>query len=84
MELNEFLETFGVRMGQIEAMGKQHINRYSFKDALQNFADMICKKQRETCAKIVAESESDMSKPSSILFLKNNIENAVQPKIEKL
>jgi hypothetical protein len=77
MELNEFLETFGVRMGQIEAMSKENIDGFSFEEALQNFADKICEKQRINCREnwVIAEDYKDE-------YIK--IETAEQPKIDEL
>lgn len=77
MQLNDFLYNFGYRMGQIECMSKENIDGYSFPEALQNFADKICEKQRENCEFQMKQNSIDWAYSRKII-------NAEQPKIEEL
>jgi len=57
------------------AVMKSLLDYYYFSEALQNFADRICKKQRENCAN---------TQHISVSIYKEQILNAEQPKIDEL
>ena len=88
MELNDFLERFlpdchnrlwsAVHNDEITEF---QFNITNFPEALQNFADKICEKQRENCAKSGWEDYVKVNRDDFAWF---EIKNAKQPKIEEL
>ena len=84
MELQEFLEKFLPDCEKIfdgRSITLMQFCYKNFPEALQNFIDKICKKQRELCAE-----EACLEWNNGIIGVidKWSIRNAEQPKIEEL
>ena len=94
MELNEFLERF--LPDYDEKFDEAYNNRHSvenpddeffdkyFSEALQNFADEICREQRDNCCRAFGHSREKYNdfENEGIGDSTYEIENAEQPKIE--
>jgi len=98
MELNEFLEKFlgNDKLSYFKKLNKKLDNTYDarealqlvydmqghFYEALQNYTDRICEKQRENCT-IVSKYYVNSVNTTFDNFLKE-MRNAEQPKIEEI
>ena len=102
MELTKFVEKFlpdcSIRYddfvknkydGMLQNLAIIDFVELNFQEALQNFTELICKKQRENCMNDIWYNNLENYIPdnlSSIFFdvLENNIDSAEQPKIDEL
>lgn len=100
MELNEFVKTFlpahdkrlekaliGVKSSQTIMLIKVGFISSNFEEALQNFANKICDKQKEMCAndaKCKFDNDVFSSSSTSIYSIMDAILNTQLPKIEDL
>jgi hypothetical protein len=86
MQLNKFLEKFLPDYGvllikeDVNLMDEHRMfNERHFVEALQNFADIICEKQRKECMNTYVLGADDIDN-----FLCIEIQNCKQPEIDKL
>jgi len=71
-------------MAKINNIESNFIDKY-FQEALQNFVDQICKKQREECNDLFLNYYDQYDYSSmDYLFRTDQILNAKQPKIDEL
>ena len=100
MKIYEFLERFLTDFNEKEIdftineigllfrikVESQKFYEKHFPEALQNFADKICEKQRENCAEntIIEKFKYETLLTEKINHIKEVIKNAEQPKIEEL
>jgi hypothetical protein len=93
MQLNEFLEKFlpeyekrhrlyVLNRGNFETEDQRvEFIEDNFPEAIQNFADRICEKQREICAEYYSNNVPYEQKEN---WMYNNILESKQPKIDEL
>jgi hypothetical protein len=88
MELNEFIEKFlpdywykVVHLGDTMVGWESRFVEKHFSDALENFANMICKKQREYCSDDIYNRCYELGGITGITL---DVENCKQPKIDEL
>jgi len=85
--LSKFLPDFNIRLRDARAQNPEWTAEHEakwianvFPEALQNFADMICEKQRENCADAYVEKYEDQFNG----FIFEAIFSAQQPKIDEI
>ena len=86
MELKEFIKKFaGCQMHEVE-VGDTAFDLYGkfFPEALQNFADKICEKQKEDCVAAAVKSIIKNGGKFTYITQRDSIVESPQPKIEEL
>ena len=80
----EFCKNYGNTLyyddGDIDSEWYNYFSVMYFPEALQNFADKICEKQRENCARAANFQCDYCGREQNI----NDIKNSEQPKIEEV